>query len=58
MRPGRIVLGCNDEQAELNMRALYAPFQRHHDRLILMDVRSAELTKYAANAMLGEHRGL
>ena len=52
MRPGRIVLGCDDEQAELNMRALYAPFQRHHDRLIRMDVRSAELTKYAANAML------
>jgi UDPglucose 6-dehydrogenase len=52
MRPGRIVLGCDDAQAELNMRALYAPFQRHHDRLILMDIRSAELTKYAANAML------
>ena len=52
MRPGRIVLGCDDEQSALNMRALYAPFQRHHDRLILMDVRSAELTKYAANAML------
>jgi UDPglucose 6-dehydrogenase len=52
MRPGRIVLGCDDEQAALNMRALYAPFQRHHDRLILMDIRSAELTKYAANAML------
>lgn len=52
MRPGRIVLGCDDEQAALNMRALYAPFQRNHDRLVLMDVRSAELTKYAANAML------
>ena len=52
MRPGRIVLGCDDEQAALTMRALYAPFQRHHDRLILMDIRSAELTKYAANAML------
>jgi UDPglucose 6-dehydrogenase len=52
MRPGRIVLGCDSEQAALNMRALYAPFQRHHDRLILMDIRSAELTKYAANAML------
>jgi len=52
MRPGRIVIGCDDEQAALNMRALYAPFQRHHDRLIVMDVRSAELTKYAANAML------
>jgi len=52
MRPGRIVIGSEDEQATLNMRALYAPFQRHHDRLIHMDVRSAELTKYAANAML------
>ena len=52
MRPGRIVLGCDNEQAALNMRALYAPFQRHHERLIVMDIRSAELTKYAANAML------
>ncbi|MBC7918488.1 MAG: UDP-glucose/GDP-mannose dehydrogenase family protein [Rhodoferax sp.] len=52
MRPGRIVIGSDDEEATLHMRALYAPFQRHHDRLILMDVRSAELTKYAANAML------
>jgi UDPglucose 6-dehydrogenase len=52
MRPGRIVLGSDDEQAALNMRALYAPFQRHHERLVLMDIRSAELTKYAANAML------
>lgn len=52
MRPGRIVIGSDNEEATLNMRALYAPFQRHHDRLILMDIRSAELTKYAANAML------
>ena len=52
MKPDRIVVGCNDEQAALNMRALYAPFQRNHDRLIVMDIRSAELTKYAANAML------
>jgi UDPglucose 6-dehydrogenase len=52
MRPDRIVVGCDDEQAALNMRALYAPIQRHHDRLMVMDVRSAELTKYAANAML------
>ncbi len=52
MRPGRIVLGYEDERAALNMRALYAPFQRHHERLVLMDIRSAELTKYAANAML------
>ncbi len=52
MKPDRIVVGCDDEQAAHHMRALYAPFQRNHDRLILMDVRSAELTKYAANAML------
>jgi len=52
MRPGRIVLGSDDEQATLNMRALYTPFQRHHERTIVMSVRSAELTKYAANAML------
>jgi UDPglucose 6-dehydrogenase len=52
MKPDRIIVGCDDEQAALNMRALYAPFQRNHDRLILMDIRSAELTKYAANAML------
>jgi UDPglucose 6-dehydrogenase len=52
MRPDRIVVGCDNEQAALNMRALYAPIQRNHDRLIVMDVRSAELTKYAANAML------
>ena len=52
MRPDRIVVGADDEQATLLMRALYAPFQRNHDRLLLMDVRSAELTKYVANAML------
>jgi UDPglucose 6-dehydrogenase len=52
MRPDRIVVGCDDEQAAHYMRALYAPFQRNHERLIIMDVRSAELTKYAANAML------
>ena len=52
MRPDRIVVGCTDEQGVHYMRGLYAPFQRNHDRLIVMDVRSAELTKYAANAML------
>ena len=52
MKPDRIIVGCEDEQAAHNMRALYAPFQRNHDRLIVMDIRSAELTKYAANAML------
>ena len=52
MRPDRIVVGADDEQAIHLMRALYAPFQRNHERLIVMDVKSAELTKYAANAML------
>ena len=52
MRPDRIVVGSEDEHATQIMRALYAPFQRNHERMIFMDVRSAELTKYAANAML------
>jgi UDPglucose 6-dehydrogenase len=52
MRPGRIVVGSDDEQATLLMRAIYAPIQRNHDRLIVTDVRSAELIKYASNAML------
>ncbi len=52
MRPDRIIIGADDENAICLMRSLYAPFQRKHDRLVLMDVRSAELTKYAANAML------
>lgn len=52
MKPDRIVIGADDEQAVFLMRAIYAPFQRNSERLIVMDVRSAELTKYAANAML------
>jgi UDPglucose 6-dehydrogenase len=52
MRPDRIIVGADDEQAILLMRALYSPFQRSHDKLVVMDLRSAELTKYAANAML------
>jgi UDPglucose 6-dehydrogenase len=52
MRPDRIVIGADDDQAIQLMRALYAPFQRNHERLLIMDIRSAELTKYAANAML------
>ena len=52
MRPDRIVIGVEDARAAEVMRQLYAPFQRNHERLIVMDVRSAELTKYAANAML------
>jgi UDPglucose 6-dehydrogenase len=51
-RPDRIVIGADDEQAIAIMREMYAPFQRNHDRLMVMDIRSAELTKYAANAML------
>jgi UDPglucose 6-dehydrogenase len=52
MRPDRIVVGADNDRAIFLMRALYAPFQRNHERLIVTDVRSAELTKYAANAML------
>jgi UDPglucose 6-dehydrogenase len=52
MKPDRIVVGAEDPKAKELMHQLYAPFQRNHERLIVMDVRSAELTKYAANAML------
>jgi UDPglucose 6-dehydrogenase len=52
MRPDRIVIGTDDERAIALLRAVYAPFQRNRERLLVMDVRSAELTKYAANAML------
>lgn len=52
MRPDRIVLGVDDERATEIMRRLYEPFQRNHERMLVMSVRSAELTKYAANAML------
>jgi UDPglucose 6-dehydrogenase len=52
MKPDRIVVGSDDARATELMRQLYAPFQRNHERLIVMDVKSAELTKYAANAML------
>ncbi len=52
MRPDRIIIGSDDERATALLRELYAPFQRNHDRLMLMGVRSAELAKYAANAML------
>ena len=51
-RPDRIVIGTDSPTAEAQLRALYAPFNRNHDKIVLMDVRSAELTKYAANAML------
>ena len=52
MRPDRIIIGSDDERATEIMRRLYAPFERNHPKLMVMDVRSAELTKYAANAML------
>jgi UDPglucose 6-dehydrogenase len=52
MRPDRIVIGAEDPEAIAAMRELYAPFQRNHERIQVMDIRSAELTKYAANAML------
>jgi UDPglucose 6-dehydrogenase len=52
MRPDRVVVGSDDERATLLLRALYAPFIRNRDRLIITDVRSAEFTKYAANCML------
>ena len=52
MKPDRVVIGADDERATQIMRAVYAPLQRNHERMLVMDVRSAELTKYAANAML------
>jgi UDPglucose 6-dehydrogenase len=52
MRPDRIILGTKSERSEKKLRELYAPFNRNHDKIIVMDVRSAELTKYAANCML------
>lgn len=52
MRPDRIIVGAEDERAILLMRSIYAPFVRNRDRLLVMDLRSAEFTKYAANAML------
>jgi UDPglucose 6-dehydrogenase len=52
MRPDRIVIGTSSKFAEETMREVYAPFNRNHDKVIVMDVRSSELTKYAANCML------
>ena len=52
MRPDRVVIGADDERAVLLMRALYSPYVRNRDRVLVMDVKSAEFTKYAANAML------
>jgi len=52
MKPDRVVVGCDSARASDWMRALYDPFTRNRERMIVMDIRSAELTKYAANAML------
>ncbi|MGN6091759.1 MAG: UDP-glucose dehydrogenase family protein [Luteibacter jiangsuensis] len=52
LRPDRIVVGSSSDRAIARLRKLYAPFNRNHDRMVVMDERSAELTKYAANAML------
>jgi UDPglucose 6-dehydrogenase len=52
MKPDRIIVGCSDKRAIAALQALYAPFTRSSDRMLVMDRRSAELTKYAANAML------
>ncbi|MES9883377.1 MAG: UDP-glucose/GDP-mannose dehydrogenase family protein, partial [Sedimenticola sp.] len=51
-KPDRIVIGTDSDSVADTMRELYAPFNRNHDRVIVMDIRSAELTKYAANCML------
>ncbi|GAB2706878.1 UDP-glucose/GDP-mannose dehydrogenase family protein [Comamonas sediminis] len=51
-RPDRIIIGTSNSASEARLRELYAPFNRNHDKIVVMDVRSAELTKYAANAML------
>src|ERR1700743_2543676 len=52
MKPDRVVIGTDNPRTTELMRALYEPFIRNHDRLVVMDIRSSELTKYAANAML------
>ncbi len=52
MKPDRVIVGSDSERASVLMRNLYAPFNRNHDRVKVMDIRSAELTKYAANALL------
>ncbi|MEJ2254868.1 MAG: UDP-glucose/GDP-mannose dehydrogenase family protein [Nitrospirota bacterium] len=52
IRPDRIIVGCDSERARSLMRELYAPFTRNHERVLYMSVRAAEMTKYAANAML------
>ena len=52
MKPDRVVIGSDNPEAAKRLEQLYAPFNRNHDKIVHMDVRSAELTKYAANVML------
>jgi len=52
MKPDRIIIGCNQASSAAKLEQLYAPFNRNHDKIVAMDLRSAELTKYAANVML------
>jgi len=52
MKPDRIIIGCEEELSERKLKEIYAPFNRNHDRCVVMDIKSAELTKYASNAML------
>src|SRR5690606_35752937 len=52
MRPDRIIVGTDNPRTAELLRGLYDPFNRNHERVLIMDIRSAELTKYAANAML------
>ena len=52
MKPDRVVIGTSSDKAAATMRELYAPFARTRDKLIVMGIRSAEMTKYAANCML------
>ena len=52
MKPDRIIIGCKDKFSEKILKEIYTPFNRNHDRCVVMDIKSAELTKYASNAML------
>jgi UDPglucose 6-dehydrogenase len=52
MKPDRIVIGCDNDKSKEWMRKIYAPFMFHHEKMLFMDILSAEMTKYAANAML------
>ena len=52
MKPDRIIIGCEEELSKRKLKEIYAPFNRNHDRCVVMDIKSAALTKYASTAML------